>query len=145
MRVIVDSTDTVSIKRIINTPRRGIGVATVQKIEDFAHAEGISLFAAIQRVGEVPTLSNAAKNSVRAFARLIKSFNPGDLPVRAAEDLLERSGYLEVLRHDGTVEAQSREENLGELIAAVTEYEKNDPKPTLAGFLRKGCIGICLG
>ena len=137
MRVIVNPADTVSIKRVINTPRRGIGVATVQKIEDFAHAEGISLFEAIQRVREVSTLSNGAKNSVHAFARLIESFNPSDLPVRAAEDLLERSGYLEVLRRDGTVEAQSREENLGELIAAVTEYEKNDPKPTLAGFLEK--------
>ena len=137
MRVIVDSTDTVSIKRIINTPRRGIGVATVQKIEDFAHAEGISLFEAIQRVEEVPAIRNGAKNSVRAFARLIESFNPGDLPVRAAEDLLERSGYLEVLRRESTIEAQSREENLGELIAAVTEYEKNDPKPTLAGFLER--------
>ena len=61
MQVIVNPTDTVSIKRIINTPRRGIGVATVQKIEDFAHAEGISLFEAIQRVEEVPAIRNGAK------------------------------------------------------------------------------------
>ena len=137
MQVIVNPTDTVSIKRIINTPRRGIGVATVQKIEDFAHAEGISLFEAIQRVGEVPAIRNGAKNSVRAFDRLIESFNPDDPPARMAEDLLERSGYLEVLRRESTIEAQSREENLGELIAAVTEHEKNDPKPTLKGFLEK--------
>ena len=137
MQVIVNPTDTVSIKRIINTPRRGIGVATVQKIEDFAHAEGISLFEAIQRVEEVPAIRNGAKNSVRAFDRLIESFNPDDPPARMAEDLLERSGYLEVLRRESTIEAQSREENLGELIAAVTEYEKNDPKPTLAGFLER--------
>ena len=137
MQVIVNPTDTVSIKRIINTPRRGIGVATVQKIEDFAHAEGISLFEAIQRVEEVPAIRNGAKNSVRAFDRLIESFNPDDPPACMAEDLLERSGYLEVLRRESTIEAQSREENLGELIAAVTEYEKNDPKPTLAGFLER--------
>ena len=137
MQVIVNPTDTVSIKRIINTPRRGIGVATVQKIEDFADKKGISLFEAIQRVGEVPTISNAAKNSVRAFDRLITSFNPEDPPTRTAEDLLERSSYLEVLRRESTIEAQSREENLGELIAAVTEHEKNDPKPTLKGFLEK--------
>ena len=137
MRVIVNPEDTVSIKRIINTPRRGIGVATVQKIEDFAHSKGISLFAAIQRVGEVSTLSNGAKKSVRAFDRLIESFNRDDLPARTAEDLLERSGYLEVLKREGRIEAQSREENLGELIAAVTEYQKDDSNPTLAGFLEK--------
>ena len=137
MRVIVNPADTVSIKRVINTPRRGIGVATVQKIEDFANKKGISLFEAIQRVGEVSTLSNGAKNSVHAFDRLIESFNPDDPPARMAEDLLERSGYLKVLRRESTIEAQSREENLGELIAAVTEHENNDPKPTLAGFLDK--------
>ena len=62
MRVIVNPADTVSIKRIINVPRRGIGVATIQKIEDFAYDEGIPLFEAIQRVGEVSTLNSGAKN-----------------------------------------------------------------------------------
>ena len=94
MRVIVNPADTVSIKRIINVPRRGIGVATVQKIEDFAYEEGIPLFEAIQRVGEVPTLNNGAKNKVRAFAELIASFHPNDPPARTAEDLLDRSSYL---------------------------------------------------
>ena len=137
MRAIVNPADTVSIKRIINVPRRGIGVATVQKIEDFAYEEGIPLFEAIQRVGEVSTLNNGAKNKVRAFAELIASFNPNDPPARTAEDLLDRSDYLRTLRSEGTIEAQSREENLGELIAAVTEYEESEPEPTLAGFLEK--------
>ncbi len=137
MRVIVNPADTVSIKRIINVPRRGIGVATVQKIEDFASEEGIPLFEAIQRASEVPRLNNGAKNKVRAFAELIASFNPNDPPARTAEDLVDRTGYLQALRREGTIEAQSREENLGELIAAVAEYEESDPEPTLAGFLEK--------
>jgi DNA helicase-2/ATP-dependent DNA helicase PcrA len=137
MRVIVNPADTVSIKRIINVPRRGIGVATVQKIEDFAYEEGIPLFEAIQRVGEVSTLNSGAKNKVRTFAELIASFNPNDPPARTAEDLLDRTGYLQVLRSEGTIEAQSREENLRELIAAVTEYEESETEPTLSGFLEK--------
>ncbi len=137
MRVIVNPADTVSIKRVINVPRRGIGVATVQKIEDFAHEEGIPLFEAIQRVGEVSTLNNGAKNKVRAFAELIASFNPNDPPARTAEDLLDRSDYLRTLRSEGSIEAQTREENLRELIAAVAEYEESEPEPTLAGFLEK--------
>ncbi len=137
MRVIVNPADTVSIKRIINTPRRGIGVATVQKIEDFAYDEGIPLFAAIQRVNDISTLNNGAKNKVREFAELITSFYPDDPPARTAEDILDRSGYLQALRSEGSIEAQSREENLGELIAAVAEYEESEPEPTLSGFLEK--------
>ena len=137
MRVIVNPADTVSIKRVINVPRRGIGVATVQKIEGFAYEEGIPLFEAIQRVGEVSTLNNGAKNKVREFAELITSFNSDDPPTRTVEDLLKRSGYLQALRSEGTIEAQSREENLGELVAAVAEYEESEPEPTLAGFLEK--------
>ena len=137
MRVIVNPADTVSIKRIINVPRRGIGVATVQKIEDFAYEEGIPLFEAVQRVGEVSTLNNGAKNKVRGFAELIASFNPNDPPACTAADLLDRTGYLQVLRSEGTIEAQSREENLGELIAAVLEYEESETEPTLADFLAK--------
>lgn len=137
MRVIVNPADTVSIKRVINVPRRGIGVATIQKIEDFAYEEGIPLFEAIQRVGEVSTLNNGAKNKVHAFAELIASFNPNDPPARTAEDLLDRSDYLRTLRSEGSIEAQTREENLRELVAAVTEYEESETEPTLSGFLEK--------
>ena len=137
MRAIVNPADTVSIKRIINVPRRGIGVATVQKIEDFAYDEGIPLFEAIQRVGEVSTLNNGAKNRVREFAELIASFNANDPPSRTAEDLIDRTGYLQTLRSEGSIEAQTREENLQELVAAVTEYEESETEPTLSGFLEK--------
>ena len=137
MRVIVNPADTVSIKRVINVPRRGIGVATVQKIEDFAYEENIPLFEAIQRVGEVPTLNNGAKNKVRAFAELIASFNPNDPPARTAEELLDRTGYLQALRSEGSIEAQTREENLQELVAAVQEYEESETEPMLSGFLEK--------
>ena len=137
MRVIVNPADTVSIKRIINVPRRGIGVATIQKIEDFAYEEGIPLFEAIQRVGEVSTLNNGAKNKVRGFAELITSFNANDPPSRTTVDLIDRTGYLQALRSEGSIEAQTREENLQELVAAVTEYEESETEPTLTSFLEK--------
>ena len=137
MRVIVNPADTISIRRIINVPTRGIGNVTVGRIENFAHEEDIPLFEAIQRVGEISTLNNGAKNKVRAFAELITSFRPDDPPTRTAEDLLDRTEYLRVLRSEGTIEAQSREENLGELVAAIAEYEESEMEPTLAGFLEK--------
>ncbi len=137
MRVIVNPADTVSLRRIINVPARGIGDVTVQRILDFAWAESIPLFEAIRRVDEISTLNNGAKNRVREFAELIGLFRADDPPTRTAEDLLDRTGYLQALRSEGSIEAQTREENLGELIAAVAEYEESDPEPTLAGFLEK--------
>ena len=135
MRVIANPADTISIKRIINVPRRGIGVATVQKIEDFAREEGLPLLEAIKRVNEISTLRAAAKDKVSAFAKLIEPFSPSDPPAQTAEALLDRSGYLESIRREGTIEAQGREENLRELIAAVSEYEENAAEPTLGSFL----------
>ena len=137
MRVIVNPADTVSLRRIINVPTRGIGDVTVQRILDFAWDEHIPLFEAIQRVEDISTLNNGAKNKVRAFAELIGLFRPDDPPTRTAEDLLDRTGYLQALRSEGSIEAQTREENLGELIAAVAEYEERETEPTLAGFLEK--------
>lgn len=137
MRVIVNPADTVSLRRIINVPARGIGDVTVQRILDFAWDESIPLFEAIRRVDEISTLNNGAKNRVREFAELIGLFRADDPPTRTAEDLLDRTGYLQALRSEGSIESQTREENLGELIAAVAEYEESEAEPTLAGFLEK--------
>lgn len=137
MRVIMTPDDTASLKRIINVPNRGIGVATVQEIEDFAQKKGLSLFRAIQYVGKIPALGYEARSKVRTFSEFITSFNLGGPPANTVEDLLDRSGYLRALSRKGTIEARSQEENLGELVAAVTEYEKSGTEPTLAGFLKK--------
>ena len=140
MRVIMNpgGKDTANLlKHIINVPNRGIGIATVQEIEDFAQKEGIPLFRAMQRVDEVSALRYEARNKVRAFTEFIASFNPGNPPANTVKALLDRSGYLRVLSRKGTIEAQSQEENLSELVAAVTEYEESGAEPTLAGFLKK--------
>ena len=135
LRVIVNPADTISLKRIINTPRRGIGATTIQQLENFANAEGISLFEAVMQVREIPTIRSAAQEKVRAFADLILSLSPNEPPVQTIETTLERTGYLDYLEGDRTIEAQSRVENVGELITAAAEYEQNELEPTLFGFL----------
>ncbi|MCZ6676482.1 MAG: UvrD-helicase domain-containing protein [Candidatus Poribacteria bacterium] len=135
LRVIVNPDDAIGLKRIINVPRRGIGAATIARLEDFAREEGIALFEAVKRVNEISTLRAAAREKVRAFAELIASFNASDPPAQTADALLERSGYLESLKHEGTIEAQSRMENLRELITAAAEYEDSEGESTLSGFL----------
>ena len=135
LRVIVNPADTISLKRIINTPRRGIGATTIQQLENFANAEGISLFEAVMQVREIPTIRSAAQEKVRAFADLILSLSPNEPPVQTIETTLERTGYLDYLEGARTIEAQSRVENVGELITAAAEYEQNELEPTLFGFL----------
>ncbi len=137
LRVIVNPNDAIGLKRIINVPRRGIGGTTVQRLETFAREEYISLFEAIRRVGEISTLNAGAREKVRVFAKLMEAFQPEDLPKLTVERLLERTGYLESLVREGTVEAQSRAENVRELITAAAEYEEREPEPTLAGFLER--------
>ena len=135
LRVIVNRADTISLKRIINTPRRGIGATTIQHLENFANAEDISLFAAVMRVREIPTIRSGAQEKVRAFADLILPLIPDEPPVQTIETTLERTGYLDYLKGDRTIEAQSRIENVGELVTAATEYAQNELEPTLFGFL----------
>ena len=135
LRVIVNPADTISLRRIINVPRRGIGPTTIQRLENFAQAEGISLFDAVMRANRVSTLRYAAQEKVRAFAELIESFNADDSPVQAVEALLDRSGYLDNLKQQNTIESQSRMENVRELITAAAEYEEREAEPTLVGFL----------
>ena len=135
LRVIANPADTISLKRIINVPRRGIGETTLQRLEIFARAADISLLKAIKRVGEVTTLREAERDKVRIFAQLIESFKAEDSAAHTIEQLLNRSGYLKSLMQEGTIEAQSRVENVRELVTAAVEYDERETEPTLAGFL----------
>ena len=135
LRVIANPADTISLRRIINVPRRGIGETTLQRLEIFAREAGISLLEAIKRVGEVATLREAERDKVRIFAQLIESFKAEDSAAHTIEQLLDRSGYLKSLMQEGTIEAQSRVENVHELITAAVEYDERETEPTLAGFL----------
>ena len=135
LRVIANPADTISLKRIINVPRRGIGETTLQRLEIFAREAGISLLEAIKRVGEVATLREAERDKVRIFAQLIESFKAEDSAAHTIEQLLDRSGYLKSLMQEGTIEAQSRVENVRELVTAAVEYDERETEPTLAGFL----------
>ena len=135
LRVIVNPADVISLKRIINVPRRGIGGTTLGRLDEFANREGISPFAALQRVGEISSLREAAKEKIRAFSHLIESFDPARPPVETINELLEVTGYLDFLKSENTIESLGRVENVSEFITAVARYEENEPEPTLAGFL----------
>lgn len=139
LRVLCNRNDSMSLRRILNVPARGIGATTLQRLIDFAGDEGISLFASIQRVGENARINRGIQTKVQRFAQIFEEFGgPDELPSEALHHVLLKTGYLKTLEEQestGNIEAQNRVENIRELINAIAEYESHASEPTLADYL----------
>ncbi len=137
MRVLVNPDDDVSVRRIINEPKRGIGDSTVEKLTDYARANDTSLMAAVL---ESPNVGLAARTQklVSDFAELMLSLTEAmysmSLSAFAAE-LIEKTGYVHVLEQSKNEEDATRIENIREFQGAVAEYENLNPEGTLSDFL----------
>lgn len=137
LRLLANQDDDISLRRIINRPRRGIGEVTVERIADYATGRGISMFEAISNIGQVG-LSAGAASKVADFVELVTGLiaQKDELSVtQLTEVLLEKTGYLEELKRERSIEAEARIENIKELLSVTTEFEKNSETPTLAEFL----------
>lgn len=134
-RVVLQPHDDLAFERIINKPARGIGAKTIEKFRDTARSNGISLYMAVEKMVNDGTLTGKAKTNM---ADLIDKFNQWRQAMQAitpddlATQILEDSGYIEMLKLDNSVEAPGRLENLKELISVLSDHEKY---PTLAEFL----------
>ena len=135
LRVMCNPNDSMSVRRIINVPSRGIGATTLERLIDFAAAEDITLFEAVQRVDEISTINRGLQTKVRRFAEIFNEFDATVLPVDALDSVLKVTGYLKNLQSQNSIEAQNRVENIEELINAVIEYEQNEPEPSLSDYL----------
>ena len=135
LRVVCNPKDSMSVRRIINVPSRGIGATTLNRLMNFATREGIPLFEAIQRVDEVTAINRGLQTKVQRFTKIFDDFDASMLPADALDYVLKVTGYLKNLETQNTIEAQNRVENIEELINAVIEYEQNAPEPTLSDYL----------
>jgi len=135
LRVMCNPNDSMSVRRIINVPSRGIGATTLERLIDFAAAEDITLFEAVQRVDEITTINRGLQSKVKRFAKIFDEFDASVLPTDALDYVLKVTGYLKNLEAQNTIEAQNRVENIEELINAVIEYEDNEPEPSLSDYL----------
>jgi DNA helicase-2/ATP-dependent DNA helicase PcrA len=138
LQAIDNPYDAVSLQRISNRPRRGIGDTSLARLQTFADAQGISLWEALAR-GEEAGVGAAPLKAVRAFHTLLQSLQAGalELPVHElVERVLERTGYLEGLEAERTIEAQGRIENLQELVGVAREYDERAEESSLSGFLQ---------
>ncbi len=135
LRVILQPADDLALERIINKPARGIGAKTIEKFENEARVNHISMFMAIEKMLKEGALSGKVKTNV---SKLINNFyqwrqtmnavSPDDL----AAQVLEDSGYMEMLKMDKSAEAEGRIENLKELINVMSDTEQY---PTLSDFM----------
>ena len=129
----------VALRRIINTPKRGIGSTTVEKIATLASTAGTSMWETIATM-EPGTLPTAAERALFGFRGLIDDLRErvADCGVGdAAEAVIERSGMVEAFEAERTVESQGRVENLQELVGVAREYEAQSEDPSLTGFLQE--------
>ncbi len=139
LQVIDNPFDGVSLARIANRPRRGIGEASQARLQAYADLQGISLFEAFGQA-EDAGVGAAPLKAVQRFHTLMQSLMAGalELPVpELLEKVLERSGYLESLEAERTIEAQGRVENLLELGGVTVEYQAAADSPTLSEFLQQ--------
>ncbi|HZR24229.1 MAG TPA: UvrD-helicase domain-containing protein [Vicinamibacterales bacterium] len=156
LRLIINPHDDVSLRRVINVPARGIGKGVIEAVEKVEPGGDLPDDLPLLSAGLQPTLS---ANSM--WARVVRGLDMRAFPNRAAASLatfrdlivnltemartepvsialgkmLDQSGYLQDLREDRTEDAESRIENLAELVSAAREYESREPEPSLGGFV----------
>jgi DNA helicase-2/ATP-dependent DNA helicase PcrA len=141
LRLLVNPQDVISARRVINTPKRGIGDATVAAVEGFAVTQDIPILEAARRAEEIPTLAARARGALAGFVAVMDALrtelDAGAGPKRLIEAAASESGYLLELETERTVEAEGRIENLRELGGVGAEFEERAPGGTLADFLEQ--------
>ncbi|MBQ0026079.1 MAG: UvrD-helicase domain-containing protein [Lachnospiraceae bacterium] len=134
LRVIAGGQDDLSCIRIINEPKRGIGVTTVTRVSEYAAGRSIGFLDALKEAGQIPGVSGGTADKISAFVGLIDGLQKkaAHMPLRdLMEAVLDESGYIKALKDEGTVEAETRIENIQELVnkAAEITYESNINEP----------------
>jgi len=143
LRTLANPDDSVSLKRIINTPRRGIGDTTFGKIEDAATQLGIPLWEILKNESDVNTIAGRSAKAMIKFAEMISRWQSQveTLPAsQIVKGIIEDSGYIDDLKNQGTEEAENRIENVRELYNAVLQFEEQNEEATLSGFLSKASL-----
>jgi len=140
LKVLANPKDDLSLKRIINVPGRGIGAKTISRIEEYGAKNGLSLLEAVRQADQIDGLSARFKGIIGDFSDMLDRFalmkektNVDELTAVVAE----KTGYIDDLRKERSVEADGRIENVKELINATSEFRERSEEPTLEAFLEE--------
>lgn len=139
LKTIDNGRDDVAVKRIINVPRRGIGAATIVRVQEYADERNISFFDALTEADQIMTIGRSA-SKLKPFVTMIQSFRSKQEFYSLEElvkDVLDLTGYLKELEESDEEDAADRVENIEELVSKVVAYEQESDEPTLSGFLEE--------
>ena len=139
MKTVDNSLDDLAVQRIINVPKRGIGAATIGKVEAYAAEQDIHFYDALLEADYIPGLGRAAAK-IRPFTLFIQSLR-SQLEYLSVKELLEKiiedTGYVKELEAEDTEEARARIENIDEFISKAADYEASAAESSLSGFLQE--------
>ena len=139
LKTIDNGRDDVAVKRIINVPRRGIGMTTIVRVQEYADARQISFYDALREADQIMTIGRSA-SKLQPFVNMIQAFRSKQEFYSLSElvkDILETTGYVKELEESDEEDAADRIENIDELISKVAAYEETHDEPTLSEFLEE--------
>ncbi|MGV3488721.1 MAG: DNA helicase PcrA [Tuberibacillus sp.] len=137
LRLIANPDDDISFARVVNVPKRGIGASSLDRLADYALRNDLSLMQSVQEIEQTDVPKKAA-NALSEFGQLIINWSRMQeyLSVtELVEEVLDKSGYKEVLKNEKTLESQSRLENLEEFLSVTQDFENNNEDKSLIAFL----------
>ena len=139
LKTIDNGRDDVAVKRIINVPKRGIGISTIVRVQAYADEHQISFYDALREADQITTIGKSA-SKLKPFVMMMQAFRSKQEFFGLSElvkDVLEVTGYVKELEESGEEDAADRIDNIDELISKVTDYEETHDEPTLSGFLEE--------
>jgi len=140
MRLALNPYESVSMRRVINVPARGIGATSLARLDVFAASQGITLFEALRRIDEAADIPKRAALAMAKFGEMIAHLNEmaEQVPVRRlTEEILIVSAYFDALKEDHTMESENRQENLKELLTVTEQFDAGGGDTSLRTFLEQ--------
>ena len=143
LKTVDNGKDDLAVRRIVNVPKRGIGLTSINRVQDYAAAYNIGFYDALRAVDLIPKIGRGA-SKLESFVALIEHFKTDaeDMSISdLLKEIIEETGYIESLQAEDMVEAETRIENIDELLSKVAAYEeecedRNEPA-SLSGFLEE--------
>ena len=141
LKTIDNGMDDLAVRRIINVPKRGIGLTTINRVQENATERGVGFYEALRTVDMIPGIGRGVAK-LESFVALIEHFKESAKTMLVSElmqEILDYTGYVEELKEEGGEEAEARIENIDELLSKIAAYEESceDEMPTLSGFLEE--------
>lgn len=141
LKTIDNARDDLAVKRILNVPKRGIGAASVAKVDDYAYENDITFYVALRQAKEVPDLQRAV-SKVEGFVTQIEVLKSKSQYIgvgKLIEEIIETVGYSDYIdaESESDEQAMERRQNIDELISKAVQYEETVDEPSLSGFLEE--------